>query len=177
MGKIQEEIPVKLIVGFIFSKQEILKKSFRSLIKKFGKIDFESERLIFNYSTYYEKEFGEDLKRKFISFNKLILPSRLAKTKKFCNSLELKLSEKGKRQINIDPGYISASKLVLATTKDFAHRIYLSMGIFAELTLNFRGNSFAACEWTYPDYKTQEYIQIFNQIRLNYLRQLKENNV
>lgn len=173
MAKIQKEIPVKLIVGFIFLKEETLKKAIKNLSRKFGEVDFESQSFVFNFTTYYEKELGRNLKRKFVSFKRLVSPARLALVKHFTNKLEKQLSNKAKRQINIDPGYVNASKLILATTKDFAHRIYLSQGIFAEVTLEFRGKSFTSGERTYPDYRTQPYIQIFNQIRLNYLRQLK----
>lgn len=173
MGKIPKEIPVKLICGFIFSDEEALKKAFRILYRKFGKIDFESESQSFNYTDYYEKEFGSGLKRKFISFEKLIYPHNLSAIKIFTNKTEEKLSIGGKRIINIDPGYIDASKLVLATTKDYNHRIYLSKGIFAEVTLSFKGNSFVPWQWSYPDYRSENYIKIFNQIRSSYLKQVK----
>ena len=79
----------------------------------------------------------------------------------------------GKRRVNIDPGYISQSKLVLATTKDHSHRIYLGQGIFAEVTLRYYKGTFRAWEWTYPDYASPPYIAIFNHIRKLYKEQLK----
>ncbi len=175
MGKIQKEIPVKLICGFIFSNNELFEKTKAVLSKKFGRIDFESESLIFNYTNYYEGELGKGLMRSFISFERLILPHRLASVKIYTNKLESRFLTDVRRCINIDPGYVNGAKLVLATTKDYSHRIYLSKGIFGEITLVFKGDSFTPWQWTYPDYKIESYIKIFNHIRLNYLKQLKEN--
>ena len=81
------------------------------------------------------------------------------------------------RRINLDPGYVSASKMVLASTKDHAHRIYLGKGIFAEITLRYYQKTFQPWEWTYPDYRTQEYIDLFNQIRKIYMQQLRESGI
>ena len=93
----------------------------------------------------------------------------LYRIKLYTHRLEKKFLAAKLRQINIDPGYLDLAKLVLATTKDYAHRVFLRKGIFAEITLSFRGDSFGANDWTYPDYRTQEYIDIFNQIRKLYL--------
>ncbi|MCM8799902.1 MAG: DUF4416 family protein [Candidatus Omnitrophica bacterium] len=173
MGKIERPPLVKLIIGFIFNQENYLLKAKKLLIKKFGKIDFESEILDFNYTDYYQKEMGGNLKRKFISFEKLISPSKLTSIKRFTNRIEEKLSKDKKRNVNIDPGYINLSKLVLASTKDYRHRIYLNKGIFAEVTLFYQNKSFSPLPWTYPDYKTYPYIEIFNYIRELYKKQIK----
>ncbi|PIP19823.1 MAG: DUF4416 domain-containing protein [Candidatus Omnitrophica bacterium CG08_land_8_20_14_0_20_41_16] len=165
MGKRIHVKPVKLTIGFIFKEEINFKKAKRVLIRKFGKIDFESEAIRFNFTDYYEPEFGGGLKRAFVSFRKLIHPRHLSRIKVITNEIERKLSLKNKRVINIDPGYLDLAKLILASTKDYAHRIYLDKGIFAEVTLAFKGNSFRAQEWTYPDYRTEDYISIFNKIR------------
>lgn len=173
MGRIKPPFPVKLIVGFIFKQEDYFLKAKKLLIKKFGKIDFESEVLDFSHTDYYQKEMGENLKRKFISFEKLISPSQLVSIKRFTNKLEEKLSKDKKRAVNIDPGYLSLSKVILASTKDYRHRIYLNKGIFAEVTLFYQNKSFSPWDWTYPDYKTQSYIEIFNHIRELYKKQIK----
>ena len=164
---------VKLFIGFIFAKEEIYLKTKRILEVKFGKIDFESQTLPFNHTQYYEKEFGINLKRKFLSFQKLIHPEKLAQIKTITNKIEKRLVYQSKRQINIDPGILNLSKVILATTKDYKHRIYLSRGIYAEVTLYYQNKSFQSWEWTYPDYKTSEYIQIFIYIRNIYSNQIK----
>ncbi|MBU2221656.1 MAG: DUF4416 family protein, partial [Candidatus Omnitrophica bacterium] len=114
------------------------------------------------------------LKRKFISFKKLIPPDQLSAIKITTNKIEDRLSSKNLRRINIDPGYLDLAKLVLATTKDYNHRIYLSKGIFAEITLTYQGKSFRPWNWTYRDYQSQEYIAIFNQIREIYNLQIRK---
>ncbi|MBU4345787.1 MAG: DUF4416 family protein [Candidatus Omnitrophica bacterium] len=173
MGKIKAHQPVKLIVGFIFKEEGTCLKAQASLERRFGRADFQSQALDFIHTGYYEKEFGKGLKRKFISFKKLIAPHTLAKIKIITNQIEKKLSRAGIRRINIDPGYLTLAKLILATTKDYRHRIYLRKGIYAEVTLSYQGKTFCPWEWTFADYKTVEYIDIFNRIRELYAQQIK----
>jgi hypothetical protein len=169
VGKIRRYNPqVKLIIGFIYKDEAIFIKARDQLKRKFGKIDFTSGPLNFNYTTYYEAEMGKELKRNFISFHKLIPIQDLYQIKLYTNGLEGRFLNGKFRQVNIDPGYLDLAKLVLASTKDYAHRIFLRKGIFAEITLSFRGNSFSSNDWTYPDYRSKEYIDIFNQIRKLY---------
>lgn len=165
MGKICKHESVKLIIGLI-GKESLFDKVKIKLSRKFGKIDFESKILDFTYTDYYNREMGTDLKRQFLSFNLLIAPDIIPDIKNYTNDLERKfLSSDKKRLVNIDPGYLSLSKLVLATTKDHQHRIYLGKGIFAEVTLRYRNKTFCSWDWTYPDYCTKEYISIFNHLR------------
>lgn len=173
MGTRKKERPAKLIAGFIFNQDAIFLKAKKGLQRKFGSIDLESPTLPFLHTDYYSKEMGTGLKRKFLSFNNLILPSRLAAIKIFTNDLENALSHNLKRQINIDPGYLETSKLVLATTKNYNHRIYINRGIYAEVTLFFQNHTFKPWDWTYPDYRTPAYIEVFNNIRQIYLNQIK----
>ena len=165
MGKICKHEPVQLIIGLI-GKESLFDKVKIKLSPKFGKIDFQSMILDFTYTNYYYREMGSDLKRQFLSFKRLISPGMMPDIKNYTNAIESKFfSSKKKRSINIDPGYLSLSKLVLATTKDHQHRIYLGKGIYAEVTLRYKDKAFCAWEWTYPDYCTKEYISIFNHIR------------
>jgi hypothetical protein len=129
--------------------------------------------LPFDHTAYYAAEFGEGLKRRFVAFEELVHPGKLAEIKLLTNALEMEWVLEGKRRINIDPGYISHSKLVLATTKNHAHRIYLGQGIYAEVTLHFRDGAFRAWPWTYPDYASSPLIAIFNHIRALYVKQLR----
>lgn len=173
MGKIKKPLPVKLIVGFIFKDECLINKAISILKKRFGKTDVESEILAFNHTDYYEKEMGKGLKRKFIAFKKLIPADKLSQIKLITNAIEKKLSEDNRRLINIDPGYVDLPKLVLASTKDFRHRIYIGNNIYAETTLFYQNEGFRPWEWTYPDYKSEEYIALFNRIRENYAQQIK----
>ena len=168
MAKVRKYNSVKLVFGFIYHDEAIFVRARNKIKSIFGKIDFESDALVFNCTDYYSKEMGSGLKRKFISFRKLITMDELYRIKLYANRLESKFLNATHRLINIDPGYLDKAKLVLASTKDYAHRIYLHKGIFAEIALTYRGSSFSPNDWSYPDYRSKEYIDIFNQIRALY---------
>ena len=173
MGKIKKPRPEKLICGFIYKEEEVLKESKNILIKECGPIDYESPVIPFRHTDYYNAETGEGLCRAFISFEKLVCPSKLADVKIFTNETEEKFYYPGteKRKINIDPGIMSLPKLVLASTKNFYHRIYIGKGIYAEATLKYRGKKFEPFEWTFPDYASDEYEEILLKIRGIYASQ------
>lgn len=170
---VQKIEPVKLIMGFIFREEKTFLEVKKILREKFGDLDFESQIMDFNFTDYYEEEMGKDLKRTFISFQNLINLEDIVKIKHICWDIEQKFARNGKRIINIDPGYVSLFQLVLTTTKPFSHRIYLGEKVFAEVTLVNRHSSFEILPWTYPDYRTQAYLDIFDKIRLNYKKQIK----
>lgn len=165
--------PATLISGFITNNISLVNDSCARLESEFGEIEFRSQTLDFNFTDYYTEEFGKDLKRVFISFKNLIDPKNLADIKTFTNTLEKKFQVDGARKINIDPGYVQLGKLVLATTKDQQHRIYLGNLIYAEVTLRFCQNTFTTWPWTYPDYQTPQYIEIFNHIRELHYKKIK----
>ena len=161
-------------MSIIFKEKEILNAVMRELSSMFGQMDFASEILPFNFTDYYCKKMGKPLKRQFISFLKLISPETLPEIKHETNKVELKYSKDEKRQANIDPGYITAERLVLATGKNFTHRIYLRDGVYADLTLIYQNKDFRPLSWTYPDYASPGIREIFKQIREKYLSQLKQ---
>lgn len=179
MGQPKKPELVKLIIGMLANNNALFVSAKNLLLREFGYIDYESRLIAFNYTSYYTKEMGEPLQRQFISFKKLISPEKLAKIKLITNSLEKKLSiTKGAvthRQVNLDPGYISDSKLMLASTKDYFHRIYLNHGIYAEITLFWKNNTFQPFEWTYRDYQTKEYIDILNYVRNAFMKERAGN--
>lgn len=169
MGKISSPERVKLIVGLISNDEATLNSTCKALEKNLkNNIDFKSEVIGFSYTEYYKEEMGDGLKRAFLSFKKLMSPDDAAKTKLITNRIEDKLRRNGKRTINIDPGYIDMAKLVLFSTKDYSHRIYVGSGIFAEVTLHYKDKHFNFWPWTYPDYKSEEYMRIFEKIRETY---------
>ncbi len=171
MGAPKEPKPVKLFSGLIFKEKEILFSAQEKLAQFFGKIDFESDILPFDFTNYYKKEIGNNLKRKFISFAPLIPTVSLPEIKLKTNAIEKALSDSRteSRTVNIDPGYLSDEKVVLATTKNFSHRLYLSSGIFGELTYFYMRGSYRTLEWTYPDFKTPERVKMFNNLRNTYI--------
>jgi hypothetical protein len=165
MGIPRRPKKVKLIAGLLFNDTKKYSAAKDGLVKMFGRVDFESELLDFTHTAYYTDEMGAGLKRKFLSFERLLDPKNICTVKIKTNRLEKRLSKNGKRTVNIDPGYLDLSKLVLFSTKDYSHRIYLDKGIFAECTLFYKDNDFNSWPWTYPDYKSGEYLNIFRSIR------------
>lgn len=162
----------------ISARKRLFAQAQRALTRKFGPLDAASSLIDFNFTTYYQKEMGKNSKRQFISFRRLVDAGRLAAVKIFTNKIENSMAQKGgRRRINLDPGYICLSKLVLATTKDFQHRIYLARGIYAEATLKYKKGKFEPYDWTYPDYKTKDYQAFFKNARDLYKQQLKEKGL
>jgi len=173
MGSIRPVLPVKMICGVISADEALFAGVRTELEKVFGVVDLESETYPFSFTDYYREEMGDGLSRKFYAFRDLADPSCLADMKLRTNGLESVFSGgvAGKRPVNIDPGYVTDYGLVLATTKNFAHRIYLSKGIYGEVTLNFRKGGCVFFEWTYPDYKSGLYTPFLLQARSRYMAQ------
>ncbi|MBI3811950.1 MAG: DUF4416 family protein [Nitrospirae bacterium] len=169
MGHITPATPVKLFIGMISNRTTLFEEVRQPIVSRFGPIDLESPVYPWTHTTYYEKELGPDLKRQFLFFKEPISPDTLHEIKQFTNELEQqrtrKTAEGSLRRINLDPGYIAPSKIVLATTKDYSHRIYLRDGIYAEVTLVYQGKSFVPLPNTYPDFRSEEYIALFNEAR------------
>jgi len=176
MGEIIIHPPVKLIAGITFSKEVDLKKLGQLLEKEFSAIERKSDVYDFSaFTDYYLKEMGENLLKQFWVFARLIDPVELPKIKISSNKFEQLFLSGKKRTVNIDPGYISEAKLILATTKNYSHRIYLSEGIFGDIHLQYTSRTFQAQPWTYPDYQQEKVIDFFNSVRLKYFHQLGES--
>lgn len=174
MGAVTKPNKVKLISGLIFSEPGLFGEAKRLLEKAFrNRVDYESATIDFTYTDYYAAEMGGVLKRRFISFKRPVPLEGIHRVKIRSNDIESRLSNSGRRRVNIDPGYLELSKLVLFSTKDYTHRIYLADGIFAEPTLFYRDGKFNPWPWTYPDYRTPEYAGIFEDIRNIYRRGVK----
>ena len=184
MGKIFLPRPAKLIISMFSSDKYLFSPYKEMLIKKFGEIDIESNTQPFNFTDYYKEEFGENLIQKLFSFSTLIRQDELAEIKRITNDLEINFVRENvkknmprlKRKINLDPGYITLDKYILASTKNGPSRIYLNQGIYAEITLRFINKSFVPCEYTYPNYMTTEYINFLNSVRQKYKLQLRGNS-
>lgn len=171
MGALKKPERVKLVIGILAKDKKLFDSTEEFFVKEFGQIDYRSPWLFFNYTDYYKNEMGHPLNRMFISFEKLISPQDLPKIKLKTNLIEKRTSQNKKRRINIDPGYINDSKFILATTKDYFHRIYLGRDVYAEVTLYWKKHGFQTLDWTYPDYRTKEYREILNKIRQTYAKE------
>jgi hypothetical protein len=169
--------PVKYFLGLIYSPLVSLWELERDLLAAFDFIDQKSPVLEFDqFTEYYSQEMGGRLYRSWWSLQKLQPPERLAEIKLIANELEGKyvIEGGGGRSVNIDPGYLNESRLVLASCKDFSHRICLGNGVFGEVTLIYRKDSFQPLEWTYGDYQSPEALRFFNSLKTDYRRQMKE---
>lgn len=165
--------PVLLITAAFSRYGEVLAWAERQLVERFGPIALASPRFPFTWSSYYEPTMGPAIEKCFYAFERLMDPAELAATKVATGQLErdaaAEFSVPEPRPLNLDPGYITEAKLVLATTKDRDHRIYLQQGIFAEVTLYYHAGAWKSRPWTYPDYGGPSYHQFFIDCR-NYLR-------
>jgi hypothetical protein len=162
----------KLFTGIIYLSEESLSAAEKTLIKKYGEIDFRTNKIPFSHTDYYS-DMGSNLNRVFFSFKKLIPREKISDIKLFTNRLEKKVSGKDKRRINIDPGYMTLSNVFLASCKDFFHRVYLRDGVFLENEYRYVGREYKFWEWTYPDYKKFDYLEFFYGMRKIYKNQLK----
>jgi len=165
MGEIRTPELVTPIAS-VFTSDELLFEAVReALCERLGSCIYSSPVLPFNYTDYYESEMGVGLKRRIFAFLKLLDQGELPALKHWSNQLEQHWLLNGRRRVNVDVGYISLGKLVLASTKDHSHRVYLSNGIYGEVTLRFIRRHFEPWPWTYPDYASPEYCKIFEEIR------------
>ncbi len=172
MGAIHQFTPVKLFVGVLVSNSKFIPEVEQRLIAAYGAIDHRSDIVPFDFTHYYEAEMGDLIDRVFFSFERLIEADQLPEIKRQTNQIEDELAPllktpttTVKRPVNLDPGYIEQAKVILASTKNFYHRIYLGSGIFGEVTMHFKNNTYQFFPWTYPDYQSKEYQNFFLRMR------------
>lgn len=169
MGDIHAPSPVVLLIAASSRHEEALALGLRQSEVRFGPPALISDAFDFTETNYYDAEMGPGLKKQFWAFAEPIDPGRLAAIKRQTNEWEaeyagLKIHTEP-RPLNLDPGYLTLAKLVLASTKDHAHRIYLGDGIYAEVTLSYRGGAWRPFEWTYPDYRRPDFHAFFSRCR------------
>lgn len=170
MGRIAIPPRALLFLGILHSPSVEVARLTQHMENCFGTIVLASEPFIFTETEYYRKEMGQGLSRIWLGFNCFIEPDRLVEIKLRCNSIETeRYSISGSRKVNLDPGYVTLGKVVLASTKNNQHRLYLGRGIYGEVTLRFRKKRFEPWEWTFADYRREEAVQFFIQFR-NYLK-------
>jgi hypothetical protein len=168
MGTISIPPSVQFFASIIFNDSVILSALVAELSERISPIKERTGVMPFTQSDYYCPEMGGSLSRCFLLFAPLSGRDGLVETKLHTNRIEALHSRDGRRLVNIDPGYIALEQVVLATTKGFAHRIYLGNGIFADLTLVFESGTYRRLPWTYPDYGSQELISLLNLWREQY---------
>jgi hypothetical protein len=181
MWEIRQPQPVKLIVGILAADQDCLQTAVEAVCSEFGESDFVSEAFSFNQTDYYKDETGENILRQFVSFKELIDPGKLASIKHLTNQLEEQLAKKIDttlpRPVNLDPGILELSKLILASTKNFSHRIYIGESIYAELTLSFSGGKWVSYPYTFPDFIDDRYHGFLSKVRERLREQIRQNKI
>jgi hypothetical protein len=177
MWELKEPKPVKLIVGILAADESCLAAARNRLASALGEIDLVSDTWPFDQTDYYAGQIGLRILRQFVSFAALIDPGELASLKHRTNALEQQLARSlampFSRPINLDPGIIEPSKLVLATTKNYSHRIYIGEKMYAEVTLVFEKGGWRPGPYTYPDYRQQAYFDFFTKVRGRLLEHLR----
>lgn len=178
MGEITTHKPVLLITAITSRNPDAFAWSLDQMIRQWGPIAKASPVFDFTETDFYTQSMGSELKKQFVAFEQLIDPGEIALTKHLSNRWEgdyaTHASHPEQRPLNLDPGYISEAKLVLVTTKDRDHRIYLQQGVFAEVTLHYRGKTWTSSRWTYPDYQRADFQAFFTDCR-EYLRNSLRN--
>jgi hypothetical protein len=165
--------PVKLVIGAVTAEKGLLEQVAPELESRFGPLDIVSAWMPFDQTDYYAREMGPVLWRRMMAFKRLVDPGRLAAVKRATNDIEGRWTAEGRRRINLDPGILSRERFVLATGKNFSHRIYLGDGIWDDLTLVFRHGGYDPLPWTYPDYAAPEMRALLAMIREKYRVDLK----
>ena len=178
MWELHDPKPVKLIIGILAANETALAAAVKAISESFGVIDLTSDVWPFTQTKYYKDELGPNALRQFVSIEKLIDPGKLAQIKHNTNSLEQQLADSLKltlpRPVNLDPGFIEPSKLILASTKNFSHRIYIGNKMFAEVTLMYEKGNWRHFEFTFPDYRQSCYQDFLTKVRTRLMEQLKK---
>ncbi|MBD3392332.1 MAG: DUF4416 family protein [Chitinivibrionales bacterium] len=145
-----------------------VKARFGTAASSYGPVPFSA------FTGYYAGEMGENLEKVYLTFAGLVDRDGLARAKLDTNEIEREYSANGRRTVNLDPGYLARDKLVLATTKDFFHRLYLADGIYAEVTLHYRQGRFRYFSWTYADYKEPAFLAFLEKARARLVGELRK---
>jgi len=174
MGIIKPVKPVKYFCGLTFTPAVELTTILQEIEKRFDAIDFTSPVYDFDaFTDYYQPEMGKGLRKLFVSFERLRDMEELPEIKQQTNALEAAYMVGQSRMFNLDPGYLTLAKVVLATTKDYSHRLYLGRGIYGDLHLVFKDKAYQAQPWTYPDYRQPLALEFFSELRRLYQEQLR----
>ena len=178
MAEPHSPVPSLLIVAVFSRHMDAFSWARTQLETPFGPIGLTSEPFVFDQTSYYEASMGRDLRKRFLAFERLVSPDRLADIKRQTNAIESELADARiypeARPLNLDPGLLVLGKFMLATTKDQSHRVYLRDGIFAEVTLRYHAGAFEPWPWTYADYRLPCVHEFLQQAREYYRQRLRE---
>lgn len=173
MGVPNREPPCALFCAICYGKRGTAHEPRELIESKLGRTVMQLDPFPFSHTDYYEKEMGPSLKKTILVFEDPVPPGFLPEIKLLTNAVEKKLALNGKRVVNLDPGYLNAARVVLASTKDYSHRLYLSHGIYGEVTLRYHKGVYTPQPWTYPDYREEKVLNFLNEARDWYMERLK----
>jgi hypothetical protein len=173
MSRPRPPLPAKLVIGVLTRWSELVPPLMERMQNLYGPAELVSPWFAFNWTRYYEEEMGPDLRRRMAAFGPLVEQGRLAEIKEQTNALEAEYMAGRNRRINIDPGYLLPERFVLATGKNYTHRIYIGRNMYADLTLIYQNGQFQPLAWTYPDYAQENIKRFLAGVRSKYLRDLK----
>jgi hypothetical protein len=176
MSRPEKPSPAKLVIGVLLKDKSLISAVAKDLTQAFGLMDMVSRWLLFDFTAYYEEEMGAPLFRRIFVFQTLIEQHTLPEIKIFTNQLESKYLDNSKRAINVDPGYMLRERFVLATGKNYSHRIYIGKYIYADLTLIYTKGRFQTLPWTYPDYREENMLTYLEKVREKYVSDIKKTN-
>ncbi len=166
--------PAKLVCAVMGQNVDMLNRGRDLMAARYGEAEMASAVFDFSFTSYYEPEMGPGLVKQFLGFRPLVAQADLADIKRTSNAIEGGVARPdgmSGRGVNIDPGYVNGGQLILGTTKNYSHRIYLRNGIYAELTLLYTRGAFVPQPWTYRDYRTEEALAFFTRVRRVFLDQ------
>ncbi|MBN1504267.1 MAG: DUF4416 family protein, partial [Candidatus Eisenbacteria bacterium] len=170
------EPKVKLIAAVMAVREELIGESLSVLSPSYGSVELASPVFPFTYSSYYAAEMGKTLVKVFCSFRGVVDAGDIVARKLEAMACERQFVTEGtaSRRVNIDPGYVDGTKLVLGTTKSASHRVYISSGVYGDVELVYKRGAFEPLEWTYPDYRDATAREFFCKVRSRYMAELRE---
>ncbi|MFP4070944.1 MAG: DUF4416 family protein [Desulfovibrionales bacterium] len=169
--------PAQLVVSMLSSRWDEVWAGCRALLEeRFGPLDYETGLIPFTHTSYYDQELGTPLFRRLLGFSRLVPQETLPDIKLWTNGLEQEYLLQGQRTINLDPGLLTLERLILATGKNFTHRVYLRDGIWADLTLIFQRGGWRTLPWTFSDYADHRLQRHLTAMRKRYDEKIKNSN-
>jgi hypothetical protein len=157
--------PARLLFSVIYREDGDFDHAVRTIHERIGRIEYASGPFPFDRTDYYEREMGAPLFRRFLLAADHVAREDLVRAKLAAETIEEEFSVHGKRNVNIDPGLLTDENVVLATGKNYSHRIYLRDGVFADLTLVFEKGEYRPLPWTYPDLASPEIRTFLTMLR------------
>jgi len=169
MARIQKPPPGQLIVSIIYSHIDAVVDALRLLEKQFGRVRCETVDIQYTNTDRYEEEMGSNLVRRLFSFEKLVERDSLPEIKSVCQEIERQLGDQVGdfvfRAANLDPGVLTPDNLVMASNREYNHRIYLADGVFAEIQLIWAHGQFTRLPWTNHDFCDDEVVDFLIRVR------------